>query len=146
MLAVSQVQTDWNSGHYAKVQNGGNPVCPTGHTKEYCYGYVGGYKYEWTTTWLEQLHPYQYGHGLCKSDGLANYMSLDDSCSMCGPHVNGTAPLQEDQCIKGYDTAYNIYCHIGVIKHPQPDDEAAPCLVHQRGPLPTWMNAVCIPS
>jgi hypothetical protein len=28
--ALSQAQTDWNSGQYTQIQNGGNPDCFTG--------------------------------------------------------------------------------------------------------------------
>ena len=47
--AISQAQTDWNSGQYTKEQNGGNPDCFTGHTQAYCNGYTKGYTYEWNT-------------------------------------------------------------------------------------------------
>jgi hypothetical protein len=47
--ALSQAQTDWNSGQYTQIQNGGNPDCFTGHTQAYCNGYTKGYTYEWNT-------------------------------------------------------------------------------------------------
>jgi hypothetical protein len=52
--AISQVQTDWNSGQYTQIQNGGNPDCFTGHTQAYCNGYTKGYTYEWNTLYQRQ--------------------------------------------------------------------------------------------
>jgi hypothetical protein len=51
--AISQAQTDWNSGQYTNVQNGGNPDCPIGHTQAYCNGYTKGYTYEWNYQWQQ---------------------------------------------------------------------------------------------
>ena len=47
--AIIQAQTDWNSGQYTKIPNGGNPDCFVGHTQAYCNGYTKGYTYEWNT-------------------------------------------------------------------------------------------------
>jgi hypothetical protein len=52
--ALSQAQTDWNSGQYTQIQNGGNPDCFTGHTQAYCNGYTKGYTYEWNTLYQWQ--------------------------------------------------------------------------------------------
>lgn len=43
--AIIHAQTDWNSGQYTKMPNGGNPDCFVGHTQAYCNGYT----YEWNT-------------------------------------------------------------------------------------------------
>ena len=52
--AIIQSQTDWNSGQYAKIQNGGNPDCFVGHAETYCNGYTEGYTYEWNTLYQWQ--------------------------------------------------------------------------------------------
>jgi hypothetical protein len=55
--AIIQAQTDWNSGQYTKIQNGGNPECFVGHTQAYCNGYINGYTYEWNTLYQWQQTP-----------------------------------------------------------------------------------------
>jgi tetratricopeptide (TPR) repeat protein len=52
--AIIQAQTDWNSGQYTKIPNGGNPYCFVGHTQAYCNGYTKGYTYEWNTLYQWQ--------------------------------------------------------------------------------------------
>jgi hypothetical protein len=44
--AIIHAQTDWNSGQYTKILNGGNPDCFVAHTQAYCNGYTEGYTYE----------------------------------------------------------------------------------------------------
>ena len=56
--AISQAQTDWNSGQYTQIQNGGNPDCFTGHTQASCNGYTKAYTYEWNKLYqLSQPKP-----------------------------------------------------------------------------------------
>jgi hypothetical protein len=52
--AIIQAQTDWDSGQYTKIPNGGNPDCFVGHTQAYCNGYTEGYSYEWNTLYQWQ--------------------------------------------------------------------------------------------
>ena len=85
--AISQAQTDWNSGQYNKIQDGGNPYCPTGHTQAYCNGYTKGYTYEWNT--LYQGQPGQ-------------------------PTIpNGTSP-QPQQCGLGQTIGNDGQCHLSI--------------------------------
>lgn len=50
-----KVQADSNSGQYS-VQGGGWNVCPDGHTKSYCQGYVDGYQQLWAKWTYNQAH------------------------------------------------------------------------------------------
>jgi hypothetical protein len=52
--AIIQAQTDWDSGQYTKIPNGGNPDCFEGHTEAYCNGYTEGYTYEWNALYQWQ--------------------------------------------------------------------------------------------
>src|SRR5215469_10649761 len=55
--AIIQAQTDWNSGQYTEIPNGGNSDCFIGHTQAYCNGYTEGYTYEWNTLYQWQQTP-----------------------------------------------------------------------------------------
>jgi hypothetical protein len=55
--AIIQAQTDWNSGQYTKIPNGGNPDCFVAHTQAYCNGYADGYTYEWNILYQWQQTP-----------------------------------------------------------------------------------------
>jgi hypothetical protein len=50
-----KAQTDWNSGQYS-AQSGGWNVCPGGHTKSYCQGYVDGYQQLWAKWTYNQAY------------------------------------------------------------------------------------------
>jgi hypothetical protein len=123
----------WTNGWqmFCKRTNQSNPNCPNGTP-------LGFNKPTDACTGLCASNPYQYGFQMGKRDGLANYMSLDDSCAMYGPHrwysmynkndtISHIEPSKEIQCGDGYTAGWNAYCHIGAKTHPQPDDEAAPC-------------------
>jgi hypothetical protein len=53
--AISQAQTDWDSGLYSHSLSGGNFDCPGDSTTAECHGFVHGYIYEWTQLW-QQYH------------------------------------------------------------------------------------------
>lgn len=87
--ATSQAQTDWNSGQYTQIQNGGNPGCFTGqHTPAFCNGYTKGYTYEWNTLYnqSQQSQPTQCGLGqTIGNDGLC-HLSLKGVIKACADH------------------------------------------------------------
>ncbi|MGC1927822.1 MAG: tetratricopeptide repeat protein, partial [Candidatus Nitrosopolaris sp.] len=71
--AIIQAQTDWNSGQYTKIPNGGNPECFVEHTQAYCNGYAEGYAYEWNTLYQGQQTPTGPSLDTLYNKGLALY-------------------------------------------------------------------------
>jgi hypothetical protein len=100
--AINQAQTDWNSGQYTKIPNGGNPDCFIGHTQAYCNGYTKGYTYEWNTLYQWQQSQTTTGSSLG---------SQQQFCSFSGT-VTGTFQCnQGQQQIRGEDND-NVLFHL----------------------------------
>ena len=72
------------------------------------YGEIGNSTFPFNVatpacTGLCASNPYEYGFQMGKSDILSNISSLDDSCTMYGPHPNQQEPPKEIQCLQGYE-------------------------------------------
>lgn len=80
---------------------------------------------------------YMYEFDLEKNNALNNVYAFDDTCEY-GPYkpvgnlptagwvnVHPSDALKQQQCTQGFDDAWNKYCHIGAIRHPENKDLAA---------------------
>src|SRR5215469_1495736 len=151
--AIIQAQTDWKSGQYTKMPNGGNPDCPIKHTPEYCNGYAKGYTYEWNTlyqqtqtaptycsqTYLTQHERYNCGYNRGYLDAQTDWnlnRVEDNSCPRATEHTpefcNGYA--------KGYTYEWNT-----LYSPTQPENKTTPTQPENKT-IPTQPENKTIPT
>ena len=151
--AIIQAQTDWKSGQYTKMPNGGNPDCPIKHTPEYCNGYAKGYTYEWNTlyqqtqtaptycsqTYLTQHERYNCGYNRGYLDAQTDWnlnRVEDNSCPRATEHTpefcNGYA--------KGYTYEWNT-----LYSPTQPENKTIPTQPENKT-IPTQPENKTIPT